>query len=58
MLILLIMMTADAVLVIQATHHVHLRLLLVEEVRSAVGALVGIWLERLILALLGRDYHG
>ena len=52
------MMTADAVLVIQATHHVHLRLLLVEEVRSAVGALVGIWLERLILALLGRDYHG
>ena len=51
-------MTADAVLWVETAHNVHLGLLFVEEVRAAVGALVGVWLVWLIFALLGRDNHG
>ena len=52
------MMTADAVLWVETAHDVHLGLLFIEEVRAAVGALVGIWLVWLIFALLRRDNHG
>ena len=56
--ILFIMMTADAVLWVETAHDVHLGLLFIEEVRAAVGTLVGVWLVWLIFALLGRDNHG